>query len=64
MMAQEIVNYCAEQLGITCNSNLVNPYLVKEFDLTGGYLDLIGRLLLVKVALVIVQAVHRYKQET
>ena len=46
MMAQEIVNYCAEQLGITCNSNLVNPYLVKEFDLTGGYLDLIGRLLL------------------
>ena len=46
MMAQDVAKYCCDQLALGFTFELFNPYMVREFDLTGGYLDLLGRLLL------------------
>ena len=46
IMADDLFRYCLQKLGIACAAILKNSYVMDEYDLSGGYVQAIGNLLL------------------
>ena len=46
IMADDLFRYCLQKLGIACTAILKNSYVMDEYDLSGGYVQAIGNLLL------------------
>jgi hypothetical protein len=46
IMADDLFRYCLDKLGISCAIALKNSYVMDEYDLSGGYVQAIGNLLL------------------
>ena len=46
LRAEQLLQYCAQKLGITVNPTLTNDYAIDKYDLSPGYVATIGKLLL------------------